>query len=285
MSQDQLLAFAVIAGMMVMFVWGRIRYDLVAALALLVAILVGVVPFDQAFSGFSNDILVIVAAALLVSAAVTRSRLIEGLLQALGPRISSVSAQLILLVTAVTVLSAFVKNIGALAMMLPVAFQMAKRSNVSPSVFLMPMAFGSLLGGLMTLIGTSPNIIVSELRQELVGQPFSMFDFTPVGLGLSVLGIVFLAFAYKLLPQDRKGESSLAEGIDIQDYVTEGRVGPQSSFAGETLRALRKKLQQGCLRECGGSRRREAGWRARTPCCRKTTASSSKANRRRSTRP
>jgi len=244
MTQDQLLAFAVIAGMMVLFVWGRIRYDLVAGLALLAAILVGVVPFDQAFSGFSNDILVIVAAALLVSAAVTRSRLIEGALQALGPRISSVRAQLILLVTVVTVLSAFVKNIGALAMMLPVAFQMAKRSNVSPSVFLMPMSFGSLLGGLMTLIGTSPNIIVSELRQELAGQPFSMFDFTPVGLGLSLIGIVFLAFAYRLLPRDRKGEGSLAEGIDIQDYVTEGRIGPKSSFAGETLRALRKKLSK-----------------------------------------
>ena len=244
MTQDQLLAFAVVAGMMVMFMWGRIRYDLVAGLALLVAILVGVVPYDQAFSGFSNDILVIVGAALLVSAAVTRSRLMESLLQYLGPHITSIRVQVILLVTAVTLLSAFVKNIGALAMMLPVAFQMAKRSNVSPSVFLMPMAFGSLLGGLMTLIGTSPNIIVSELRQELAGRPFSMFDFTPVGLGLSVLGIVFLAFAYKLLPQDRKGESSLAAGIDIQDYVTEGRVGPRSSFAGETLRALRKRLSK-----------------------------------------
>jgi len=242
MTRDQLLAFAVIAGMMVMFVWGRIRYDLVAGLALLVAVLVGVVPFDQAFSGFSNDIIVVVGAALLVSAAVTRSRLTESLLQKLGPHISSVRVQLVLLVTAVTVLSAFVKNIGALAMMLPVAFQMAKRSNVSPSMFLMPMSFGSLLGGLMTLIGTSPNIIVSELRQELAGRPFSMFDFTPVGLGLSLIGILFLAFAYKLLPQDRKGESSLAEGIDIQDYVTEGRVGPKSGFAGETLRALRKKL-------------------------------------------
>jgi len=245
MTQDQLLAFGVIAGMMVMFVWGRIRYDLVAGLALLAAILVGVVPFNQAFSGFSNDILVIVGAALLVSAAVTRARLMENVLQALGPRLTSVRMQLILLVTMVTVLSAFVKNIGALAMMLPVAFQMAKRSNVSPSVFLMPMSFGSLLGGLMTLIGTSPNIIVSELRQKLTGQPFSMFDFTPVGVGLSVLGVLFLAFAYKLLPRDRKGESTLAEGIDIQDYVTEGRVGPKSSFAGETLRALRRKLSNG----------------------------------------
>jgi di/tricarboxylate transporter len=244
MTREQLLAFAVIAGMMAMFVWGRIRYDLVAGLALLVALLSGVVPFDQAFAGFSNDIIFIIGAALLVSAAVTRSRLMEGLLQALGPRLSSVRGQLVVLVTVVTLLSAFVKNIGALAMMLPVALQMAKRSKVSPSVFLMPMAFGSLLGGLMTLIGTSPNIIVSELRQELVGRPFAMFDFMPVGLGLAVLGVVFLAFAYKLLPQDRKGESSLAEGIAIQDYVTEGRIGPQSSFAGETLRALRKKLSK-----------------------------------------
>ncbi|HET9863633.1 MAG TPA: SLC13 family permease [Steroidobacteraceae bacterium] len=244
MNRDQLLAFAVIAGMMAMFVWGRIRYDLVAGLALLVALLVGVVPFDRAFTGFSNDIVVIIGAALLVSAAVTRSRLMESLLQALGPRLSSVRAQLIVLVTVVTVLSAFVKNIGALAMMLPVAFQVAKRSKVSPSVFLMPMAFGSLLGGLMTLIGTSPNIIVSQLRERLVGQPFAMFDFMPVGFGLAVLGVAFLALAYKLLPQDRKGESSLAEGIAIQDYVTEGRIGPKSGFAGETLRALRKKLSK-----------------------------------------
>ena len=244
MTRDQILAFSVIGGMMAMFVWGRIRYDLVAGLALLVSLIVGVVPFDQAFSGFSNDILVIVGAALLVSAAVTRSRIMDGLLRALGPRLTSVRAQLVLLVTTVTVLSAFVKNIGALAMMLPVAFQMAKRSKVSPSVFLMPMSFGSLLGGLATLIGTSPNIIVSQLRQQLAGRPFVMFDFLPVGAGLALLGVVFLAFAYKLLPQDRKGASTLAEGIDIEDYVTEGRVGPQSSVAGETLRALRKKISK-----------------------------------------
>lgn len=209
MTTDQLLAFAVIAGMMAMFIWGRIRYDLVAGLALLVALLVGVVPYDKAFSGFSNDILVIIGAALLVSAAVTRSRLMDGLLQKLGPRISSVRGQVVLLVTSVAVLSAFVKNIGALAIMLPVAFQMAKRSNVSPSLFLMPMSFGSLLGGLSTLIGTSPNIIVSELRDELTGSPFAMFEFMPVGAGLTIAGIAFLAIAYKLLPQDRRGRARL----------------------------------------------------------------------------
>ncbi len=245
MTQDQLLAFAVIVGMMGMFVWGRLRYDLVAGLALLVAVLVGVVPFKEAFTGFSNDILIIVSSALLVSAAVTRSGVIDVLLRPIAPRITSVRAQLILLVTTVTVLSAFVKNIGALAMMLPVAFQMAKRSGTSPSVFLMPMAFGSLLGGLMTLIGTSPNIIVSEVRAEMTGQPFSMFDFAPVGIGLATVGVLFLAFGYKLLPQDRKGASTLGEGIDIKDYVTEGRIGSTSNLAGYTIRALRKRLTKG----------------------------------------
>ena len=245
MTQDQLLAFAVIVGMMGMFVWGRLRYDLVAGLALLVGIIVGVVPFKEAFTGFSNDILIIVSSALLVSAAVTRSGIIDVILRPIAPRITSVRAQLILLVTTVTILSAFVKNIGALAMMLPVAFQMAKRSNTPPSVFLMPMAFGSLLGGLMTLIGTSPNIIVSEVRAEMTGQPFSMFDFAPVGIGLATVGVLFLAFGYKLLPRDRKGASTLGEGIDIKDYVTEGHIAANSNLAGYTIRALRKRLTKG----------------------------------------
>ena len=101
------------------------------------------------------------------------------------------------------------KNIGALAMMMPVAFQMARKSNASPSCFLMPMAFGSLLGGLTTLVGTSPNIIVSRLRADMTGQPFGMFDFTPVGLGLAVAGVVFLAFGYRLLPGGRKAAATM----------------------------------------------------------------------------
>jgi di/tricarboxylate transporter len=225
MTPEQILAFVILGGMMALFIWGRFRYDLVAGLALLVSVVTGVVPFEQAFTGFSNDILVIVGAALLVSAAVTRSRVIEAILQPLAPRLTSVQAQVVMLVAVTTVLSAFVKNIGALAMMLPVAFQLAKRSKVSPSLFLMPMSFGSLLGGLATLIGTSPNIIVSGLRKELAGEPFRMFDFAPVGAGLALVGVVFLAFAYRLLPRDRKGTTTAGEAIDIEDYVTEGRVG------------------------------------------------------------
>nr|WP_198683548.1 SLC13 family permease [Peristeroidobacter agariperforans] len=235
----QILAFAILAGMMALFVWGRLRYDLVAGLALLAAVVVGVVPVEAAFSGFSDDIVIIVGSALLVSAAVARAGVIEAVLHPLAPKLTSTRAQLVLLVTIVTVLSAFVKNIGALAMMLPVAFQMAKRSKTSPSVFLMPMAFGSLLGGLTTLIGTSPNIIVSRLRAEITGAPFAMFDFAPVGVGLAAAGIAFLAIAYRLLPLDRAGAPTLAEAMDIHDYLTEGRVRAESTIAGKTMADLR----------------------------------------------
>jgi di/tricarboxylate transporter len=148
------------------------------------------------------------------------------------------------LVLAVTALSAFVKNIGALAMMMPVAFQIARRNNTSPSAFLMPMAFGSLLGGIVTLVGTSPNIIVARVRMELTGQPFSMFDFTPVGLGLAAAGVAFLTFGYRLLPHDRKGTASLDAALNIKDYTTEARVTAQSPLAGHTVREL-KQLSEG----------------------------------------
>jgi di/tricarboxylate transporter len=244
MTLQQILAFSVIAGTMALFVWGRLRYDLVAGVALLVAVLVGVVPADQAFSGFSDEIVVIVAGALIVSAAVARSGIIEVALQPIAPHVSSLRMQILVLVGAVALLSAFVKNIGALAMMIPIALQMAKRSNRSPSLLLMPMAFGSLLGGTMTLIGTSPNIIVSRLREEILGAPFGMFEFTPVGLGLSAAGVLFLVFGYRLIPKDRQAAPDLGEAIDIRDYVTEARVKEDSEIAGQTVAALRKQSDQ-----------------------------------------
>jgi di/tricarboxylate transporter len=133
----------------------------------------------------------------------------EAVLHRVSSHVTSVQGQIVLLVTAVTILSAFVKNIGALAMMIPVALLVARRLKASPSCFLMPMAFGSLLGGLVTLVGTSPNIIVSRVRGELTGQPFGMFDFAPVGLGLAVAGVVFLVFGFRLLPGRRKAKGTM----------------------------------------------------------------------------
>ncbi|HEX5866667.1 MAG TPA: SLC13 family permease [Beijerinckiaceae bacterium] len=240
MTLQQSLAVGIVAAMMVLFIWGRFRYDLVAALALLAAVAAGVVPAKEAFSGFADDIVIIVASALLVSAAVARSGVTEAVMRRIAPYATTTQTQVFVLVIAVTAMSAFVKNIGALAMIMPVAFQIARRTNTSPSAFLMPMAFGSLLGGIITLVGTSPNIIVARMRAELVGEPFGMFDFTPVGLGLAIAGVAFLTFGYRLLPQNRRGTASLHAALNIKDYTTEARVTAASSVAGQTVADLKE---------------------------------------------
>jgi di/tricarboxylate transporter len=239
MTLPQILSLAVLAGMMLLFVWGRIRYDMVAVLALLAALLLGVVKPKQAFSGFSDDIVIIVASALVISAAVERSGVIEAAIARLSSGMRRTGPQLLVLVGSVTFLSALVKNIGALAMLMPAAFQMAKRSGTPPSRFLMPMSFGSLLGGLMTLVGTSPNIIVSRVRQEMTGHPFHMFDYLPVGLGLAVAGLLYLRFAYILLPARRQAAPTLGESLDITDYATEAFVPAESAAEGKTVTEFR----------------------------------------------
>jgi di/tricarboxylate transporter len=238
MTVDQALAFAIILGMMALFVWGRLRYDLVALLSLLAAIATGIVPPEKAFSGFSDDIVIIVASALLVSAAVGRSGVIERVVRKLGPYLTGVYRQVAALVGSVTLLAAFVKNIGALAMLMPIAFQFARRTGTSPSSLLMPMSFGALLGGIVTLIGTSPNIIVSRVREQILGEPFHMFDFTPVGASLAVIGFLFLIFGWRLLPTDRKGAVSMDAAFKLESYTTEVTVPKDSPAAEITVKAL-----------------------------------------------
>ena len=240
MTVDQYLAFAVIGLMMAFFIWGRFRYDIVGCCALMLAVAVGIVPYDKAFTGFSDDIVIIVASALIVSAGVARSGLVDAAIERYLPRLGSVRGQLLILVVLVTVLSAFIKNIGALAIMMPVAFQFARRSGIQPSRFLMPMAFGALLGGLMTQIGTSPNIVVSRVRQELTGESFTMFDFTPVGATLALVGTIFLLFAYKLVPERVSQQFSIEEAIEITNYASEAAVPAGSPFVGKSLSALLK---------------------------------------------
>jgi di/tricarboxylate transporter len=240
MTFSQAAAFLLVAALMAMFVWGRLRYDLVAMLGLLAGLLIGIIPYDKAFSGFSDDIIFIIASALLVSAAVARSGVIERVLRPISPYLTTTSAQVFALVTAVTVLSGFVKNIGALAMLIPVAFQLARKSETSPSSLLMPMAFGSLLGGIVTLIGTSPNIIVSRVREEIVGEPFQMFDFAPVGVCLALAGILFLTFGWRLLPKHRKGAATIEAAFNLEGYTTEARVPADTPLVGKTVADLEK---------------------------------------------
>jgi di/tricarboxylate transporter len=237
MTLAQGLAFSIIGLMMALFAWGRWRYDLVAAIALLTSVIAGIVPPDQAFKGFSDDIVIIVGSALVVSAAVARSGVIERVARRLGPYLTTINRQIVALVGSVTALSAFVKNVGALAMLMPVAFQLARRSGTSPSSLLMPMSFGALLGGIVTLVGTSPNVIVSRVREQLIGEPFKMFDFTPVGLGIAAVGFVFLVFGWRLIPH-RKSAASIDAAFNLEDYTTEVSVPEESPANGITVRAL-----------------------------------------------
>ncbi|MGE3066666.1 MAG: SLC13 family permease [Hyphomicrobiaceae bacterium] len=242
MTKDQAIVFAIIAGMMALFVWGRLRYDLVACIALLAAVATGVVPADKAFSGFSDDIVIIVATALVLSAAVARSGLVSSAVRALTPALGTTRSQVLVLVSAVTALSAFIKNIGALAIMIPIVFRLSRSTGTAPSQILMPLSFGSLLGGLMTLVGTSPNIIVSRVRTELSGEPFRMFDFLPVGAAIAVVGVVFLAYGYRLLPAGRRGSASIETAFNIEGYTTEATVTPDSPVVDGPVGALAEFL-------------------------------------------
>lgn len=237
MTLDQMFAFGIIGAVIVLLIWDRLRYDLVAMLALLAALAVGIVKPKDAFQGFSDDIVIIVGSALVVSAAVGRSGIVEAAMRPLASRMKTPWSQILILTSAVTLLSAIVKNIGALAIFIPLALQIARRNGTPVSALLMPMAFGSLLGGLMTLVGTSPNIIVSRVRSEMVGEPFGMFDFTPVGLTIAVAGVAFLSVGYRLLPKGRTAASS-RPAFSIDDYTAEVRLPAGSPFVDKTVADL-----------------------------------------------
>lgn len=238
MTTPQLMSIGLLIGMMGLFLWGRFRYDVTAIIALLAGLSLGLVKPKAAFTGFSDDIVIIVGSALVISSAMQRSGLIESALGILARRVTRVRSQLVVLTTAVGVSSGLVKNVGALAMLMPAAVQTAKKSDTSPSVFLMPMSFASLLGGLMTLVGTSPNIIVSRVREQMAGEPFGMFDYLPTGLGLLVVGLIFLRFGYRLLPRERRAAPTMGEALNITDYVTEATIQDGSPAVGETVESF-----------------------------------------------
>jgi di/tricarboxylate transporter len=236
MTLDQGFAFAIILGTVSLLIWDRIRYDLVALLALLASIACGIVKPNDAFRGFSDDIVIIVGSALVVSAAIGRSGLVETLMKPLVPQMRTSAMQVAVLGSAVTALSAFVKNVGALAIFVPIALQVARRTEKPASRVLMPLAFGSLLGGLITLIGTSPNVIVSRMREQITGEPFRMFDFAPVGIGLAVVGVTFLTLGWRLLRTIKRGAGATPETrFSIEDYMTEVGLPASSPYVGKTV--------------------------------------------------
>lgn len=233
---QQALLFAILILTMVLFVVGRWRYDVVALLALLATTLVGLVPMEGAFSGFSNPAVITVAAVLVLSRGLQNSGLVDLIGQRLERVRGGITVQLAVLTLVVAALSAFMNNVGALALLLPVALSLAHKKGISPSKLLMPLAFASLLGGMTTLIGTPPNIIASAFRQQATGTTFGMFDFSPVGLGVAAAGLlVIVLLGWRLIPA--RVERSVSENLfDIENYITEVRLPEKSALNGKRLR-------------------------------------------------
>jgi di/tricarboxylate transporter len=238
LTLHQIEALAIIAGMLLLFLSDRLRYDLVGAVALTVATLLGVVPADRAFAGFSSPVVIIIASVLVLSRAVAISGVVETAMRRVLRHLNSTTLQVGALTAAVTFLSAFVKNVGALGIFMPVAIQAAERRNRPVSRYLMPLAFGSLIGGTITQIGTSPNILISEIRQQVTGHPYHLFDFTSVGLPLSLVAIVFLSLGWRLLPANRRGQRSGERRFSIEDYTTEALLPDGSPMVGKTVADL-----------------------------------------------
>ncbi len=222
------------------FVWGRLRYDVVSLLALFASVLVGVVSPEDAFAGFGHPAVITVAAVLVLSKGFQHSGLVDWIARWTLKAGGSVTIQVLVLTGSVAVLSAFMNNVGALALLLPVALRMAREHGNSPSLLLMPLAFGSLLGGLLTLIGTPPNIVVSSYRAQYVGEPYGLFSFLPVGAGVLGAGLIFLVLLGWRLTPKRKGPSSSDELFETADYVSELEVGKESKALGWTLSELRE---------------------------------------------
>ncbi len=221
--------------MLCLFMWDRWRYDVVAALTLFAAIGVGVVKPTHAFEGFSNSVIIVIASVLVVSKAIARSGALDAPVAALLRSAQTKDARIGLLAACVGFLSAFLKNVGTLGIFMPLAIKTARRNLESPSLYLMPLSFASLLGGAMTLVGTSPNLLISAIREVETGRPFQLFDYAWVGLPLTLIALVFLAFGWRLLPHDRSPGPNDEDKFEIERYMTELRVEADSALAGKTV--------------------------------------------------
>jgi di/tricarboxylate transporter len=239
MTQDQVLVFGLCTFVFVFLIWGRWRYDLVAFVALLVALLTGVVPKEQAFSGFGHPATVIIALVLIVSKGLSNSGAIELVARYIVDASRKLSTHITIMSGLAASLSAIMNNVAALALLMPVDMQAAKKAGRSASLSLMPLSFASILGGMITLIGTPPNIVIAEYRGDALGEPYRMFDFAPVGLACAVIGVAYVALiGWRLLPKERQSADATKDLFDLEDYVAEVRVRESSPIIGKRVREL-----------------------------------------------
>ena len=236
MTSEQIILFALFAAVFGMLLWGRFRYDLVAFSALLVGVVLGVVPTKDAFSGFGHPATLVVALVLVVSAGLVRSGAVLLITRTLVDSARSLGAHIAIMGAVGGVLSAFMNNVAALALLMPVDIQTARKAGRAPGLSLMPLSFATILGGMVTLIGTPPNIIIAAIREESLGEPFKMFDFAPVGGVAAIAGLAFVALiGWRLIPQP---EDSAQDNAELAEYVAELVVPTDSKQIGKRVEEL-----------------------------------------------
>ncbi|MGE0559098.1 MAG: SLC13 family permease [Burkholderiales bacterium] len=242
MDHGQILILVILLATTTMFLWNRWRHDMVAVAALLACVLSGLLPAAEAFTGFGHPAVVTVACVLILSRGLQSSGAVDAATRLIMPAAAGPTLTIAALTAFAAVLSAFMNNVGALALLMPVALQVAAKQDLPPGKVLMPLAFGSILGGMTTLIGTPPNLIVSGFREQTGSGTFTMFDFSPVGVAIAGAGVLFVALVgWRLVPARKQ---SGAEGFDTGAYMTEALVPEGSAAAGKTLREIENELEK-----------------------------------------
>jgi di/tricarboxylate transporter len=236
MTGEQIFIFGLLGVLFAMLVWGRIRYDLVAFGGLIAAVLGGAVEPSQAFAGFGNDAVVIVALVLIVSRSLVSAGAVEMVASVALSAGRSVSAHIAVMAVIGAALSAIINNVAALVMLMNLDIEAARKEKRAIGLTLMPLSFATILGGMITMIGTPPNIVVAQIRERALGEPFRMFDFTPVGVVCALAGILFVAtIGWRLIARDA-GKEVKEETSDR--FVVEAKVSEKSKSIGKTVGEL-----------------------------------------------
>jgi di/tricarboxylate transporter len=256
MTTDQTILFSLITLIFIFLIWGKIRYDVTAFAALVLASLAGVIPKDQIFSGFGHPAVIIIALVLIVSRGLSRSGAIDMLASKFVDSSRSLTKHIGLMAFVSAALSSVMNNVAALALLMPVDMQAAQRAKRSPALTLMPLSFSSILGGMVTLIGTPPNIVIATFRESALGEPYGMFSFAPVGLVVAIVGVLFVSFiGWRLIPVERGKHDTLLELGDFQDYISNAKVPEASSAVGKTLKNLEPFAEESDVNILGLMRR------------------------------
>ncbi|WP_322865622.1 SLC13 family permease [Aquicoccus sp. G2-2] len=242
MTHDQIILFSLFGAVFALLLWGRWRYDIVAFAALMAGVVLGVVDTKHAFDGFGHPATLVVALVLVVSGGLVRSGAVFLITRTLVDSSRALGGHIALMGGVGAVLSAFMNNVAALALLMPVDIQTARKAGRKPALSLMPLSFATILGGMATLIGTPPNIIIASIREESLGAPFRMFDFAPVGALTAIIGLVFVALiGWRLIPQR---EDALKEVRDAGAYIAELTVPEEAKLIGQRLSELDEEAEK-----------------------------------------